>query len=205
MGHHISISISSSPASPPQPLLPAPALGGAAAFFFSFGGSGCFMTSELPACWRIVAHGLARKAGWARICGVLSASACLWRKDVAGRGQHDQSCLGSLSVMPRQLKTHTALLRALALIGLPLPSPILPSSAAAVASAFLLAALRAFRLVPSYSSSHSSSTGPPAAPVATAGVAGAAVKAAVRAESDPPVSSVLALRFARRADDDESE
>jgi hypothetical protein len=113
--------------------------------------------------------------------------------------------LGSLSFMPRQLKTHTALLRALALIGLPLPSPILPSSAAAVASAFLLAALRAFRLVPSYSSSHSSSTGPPAAPVATAGVAGAAVKAAVKAESDPPVSSVLALRFARRADDDESE
>lgn len=73
----MSISISSSSARPPQPRLPAPAAGAGAGCFLARGGSGCFITSELPACWRIVAHGLARNAGCARIWGARRASACL--------------------------------------------------------------------------------------------------------------------------------
>lgn len=76
-GHHISIS-ASSPILPPQPLFPAPFSAATTAFFWPLDvddGSGFFMMSELPACWRIVAHGLALNDGWARICGVRSASA----------------------------------------------------------------------------------------------------------------------------------
>lgn len=89
---------------------------------------------------------------------------------------------------------------AFALICFPLPSPILPSSSAAVALAFLLASFLARLLVPSHSSPyHSSSASFSSSSSAVGAAVGVAARARLRAESEPPVSSVLDLRFARRA------